>query len=125
MSPQLEINLVLSRPMEEDVDGKEMSEEEGQIEDSESQDGRDSRSEKTPRSGAMSEERRQKLREIEVYQENQFSVSAFEFCGKYLEGFVVVYSSIKGLSMHTYAPQDIIPPSLPFQNVKITVKVPH
>ena len=53
--------------MEEDVDGKEMSEEEGQIEDSESQDGRDSRSEKTPRSGAISEERRQKLREIEVY----------------------------------------------------------
>ena len=52
--------------MEEDLDGKEMSEEEGQIEDSESQDGRDSRSEKTPRSGAMTEERRQKLREIEV-----------------------------------------------------------
>ena len=52
--------------MEEDLDGKEMSEEEGQIEDSESQDGRDSRSEKTPRTGAMSEERRQKLREIEV-----------------------------------------------------------
>ena len=43
-----------------------MSEEEGQIEDSELQDGCDSCSEKTPRSGAMTEERRQKLREIEV-----------------------------------------------------------
>ena len=43
-----------------------MSEEEGLIDDSGSQDGRDSRSEKTPRSGEMTEERRQKLREIEV-----------------------------------------------------------
>ena len=33
-----------------------MSEEEGQIEDSESQNGRDSCSEKTPQSGAMTEE---------------------------------------------------------------------
>lgn len=48
---------------EEDVDGREMSEEEGLIEDSTSQDGRHDR---TPRSGEMTEERRQKLREIEV-----------------------------------------------------------
>ena len=41
-------------------------EEEGPIEDSESQDGPDSHNEKTPRSGAMTEERRQKLREIVV-----------------------------------------------------------
>ena len=55
------------RPLpEEDVDGREMSEEEGLIDDSTSQDGRDSRNERTPRSGEMSEERRQKLREIEV-----------------------------------------------------------
>ena len=43
-----------------------MSEEEGLIDDSGSQDGRDSRNEKTPRSGEMTEERRQNLREIEV-----------------------------------------------------------
>ena len=55
------------RPIpDEDVDGREMSEEEGLIDDSGSQDGRDSRHEKTPRSGEMTEERRQKLREIEV-----------------------------------------------------------
>lgn len=50
---------------EEDVDGREMSEEEGLIEDSVSP-SRDSRHDRTPRSGEMSEERRQKLREIEV-----------------------------------------------------------
>ena len=43
-----------------------MSEAKGQIEDSVSRDGCESRSEKTPRSGAMTEEGHQKLREIVV-----------------------------------------------------------
>ena len=60
------IKMLNFRPLpEEDVDGREMSEEEGLIEDSVSP-SRDSRHDRTPRSGEMSEERRQKLREIEV-----------------------------------------------------------